>query len=165
MHDLLLVALVSLWCAVAVGVLGAWTLWLLRRNSLVVMMMALCVITAIEIAFTFAALAFMGLFSVRGTSAVLLACIPATAVSVVLCLLLGRRVLHGSRDLARATRIMGEDGKFAAPEQSGAAELAVLTEELAATSAALTASRERKIQKPSLFKLPSCERESIVLAS
>ena len=97
MHDLLLVALVSLWCAVAVGVLGAWTLWLLRRNSLVVMMMALCVITAIEIAFTFAALAFMGLFSVRGTSAVLLACIPATAVSVVLCLLLGRRVLHGSR--------------------------------------------------------------------
>ncbi|SDZ16327.1 Signal transduction histidine kinase [Saccharopolyspora shandongensis] len=144
MHDLIFVALVSLWCSVAVGLLGAWILWFLRRGSLVVMMMMLAVITVISIGFTFVVLTFLDLFTVRGMTAVLLACIPTAAVSVMLCLLLGRRILHGSRNLARATRTMGEDGRFAAPAQSGSAELAVLTQELAATSAALTASREQE---------------------
>lgn len=144
MRDLIFVALVSLWCSVAVGVLGACVLWLVRRSSLVVMMMMLAVITIIEIAATFVALGLLGLFSTNGVTAVLLACIPTAVVSLVLCLLLGARILHGSRDLARATRTMSKDGRFAAPARSGAAELAVLTQELAATSSALTASREQE---------------------
>lgn len=144
MQDLLFVALVSLWCSVAVGVLGAAVLWMMRRSSLVVMMMVLSVVTVVEIGFTFVALGFLGVFTQQAMVAVLLVCIPTTAVSLTLCLLLGARILNGSRSLARATRTMGEDGRFAAPAQSGSAELAVLTQELAATSAALTASREQE---------------------
>ncbi|MEU5852135.1 sensor histidine kinase [Saccharopolyspora shandongensis] len=106
--------------------------------------MTLSVITILEIAVTFVALGTLKLYSLNGMTAVLLACIPTAVVSLMLCLLLGARILHGSRDLARATRTMGEDGRFAAPAHSGAAELAVLTQELAATSAALTESREQE---------------------
>ncbi|GAA4532689.1 sensor histidine kinase [Amycolatopsis samaneae] len=135
------IALVSLWCSVAVALIGSAFLWLLRRSSLVVMMVVLIVIPVAGIAASVVALALMDRLAYPDLKEILLVCIPCTAVSLVVCLLLGRRFLHGSRDLARATRSMGAGGRFAAPAGDSAAEWEVLSQELAAMSAALAASR------------------------
>jgi signal transduction histidine kinase len=61
-----------------------------------------------------------------------------------MALLLGRRVVAGSRALTAATRAFGDSDSFAAPRHAPTAELAELGRELAATSAKLAESRERE---------------------
>ncbi|GAA2489219.1 HAMP domain-containing sensor histidine kinase [Streptomyces gobitricini] len=144
MRDLLLIAGYALAGASAAGLVGALVLRALRHKSVVVSLTVVAAVTVTAmLAGTLTVCEAMFLephdFSVVTTVVAM-----AAVVSLVTALVLGRWVVARSRDLALAARSFGEGGSFAAPGGAATAELAELSRELAATSARLTASRERE---------------------
>ncbi|MEV6315537.1 HAMP domain-containing sensor histidine kinase [Streptomyces sp. NPDC051776] len=144
MRDTVLIALYALLGAGVAGLLGAGTLWLLRRRSLTA---SLTVVAAVAVtamlAGTLATTRAMFL-SAHDLSVVTTVVAMAAVVSLVTALLLGRWVVARSHELALAARSFGDGGHFTAPVGPATAELAALSRELAATSARLTESRERE---------------------
>lgn len=130
--------------AAAVGLFGAAALRLLRRRSVA---LSLAVVAAVAVGAMLAgtlSVAWAMFLSSHDLGVVTTVCAIAAAVSLTVALLLGRWVVAGSRALTEATRVLGDGGGFSAPTAAPTAELAALGRELAATSAKLTASRERE---------------------
>ncbi|WP_031075230.1 sensor histidine kinase [Streptomyces sp. NRRL S-118] len=143
-RDLLLIAAYAFAGASAAGILGALVLRALRHTSLVVSLTVVAAVTVTAmLAGTLTVCKAMYLrphdFSVVTTVVAM-----AAVVSLATALVLGRWVVARSRELALAARSFGDDGTFAAPGGAATAELAQLSRELAATSAKLSASRERE---------------------
>ena len=131
--------------AAMAGLLGAIALRVLRKRSVTVSLAVVAVVTVAAMLAGTMLVARAMLLSDHDLGVVTTVAIMAAVVSLGVALLLGRRVVAGSRALTAATRAFGEGDAFAVPH-SGAltAELAELGRELAATSAKLTASRERE---------------------
>ncbi|MCX5205411.1 HAMP domain-containing histidine kinase [Streptomyces sp. NBC_00237] len=145
MRDILLIALYAFLGAAGAGLLGAAVLHLLRRRSIAV---SLTVMTAVAVSAMLAgtlAVAQAMFLSAHDLSVVTLVVGMAAVVSLVTALLLGRRVVVSTRQLALAARRFGDGGTFTPPPSDAVpAELAALSGELAATAERLAASRERE---------------------
>ncbi|GAA2332872.1 HAMP domain-containing histidine kinase [Streptomyces kunmingensis] len=144
MNANLLIALYSFAGAATSGLAGAAALRLLRRRSLTA---SLAVVSAVGVVAMLAgtlAVAWAMFLSPHDLQVVTTVVAMAAVVSLATALLLGRRFVARSRELAVAARSFGEDGAFAVPETPATAELESVSRELAATSAKLTASRERE---------------------
>ncbi|MFJ5552191.1 sensor histidine kinase [Streptomyces sp. NPDC093225] len=144
MKDVLLIALFAFGGAACAGTLGALALRLLRHRSVAVSLAVVAAVTVTAMLAGTLAVARAMFLSPHDLTVVTLVVAMAAVVSLAAALLLGRWVVARSRDLARAARDFGADGSFAAPRTRATAELAALADELAATSARLTASRERE---------------------
>lgn len=144
MSDLALIALFAALGAAAAGLAGALALWLLRRRSVAV---SLTVVVAVSVAAMLAgtlSVSWAMLINAHDLAVVTTVIAMAAAVSLATALLLGRWVVARSRALTRAARSFGDGGDFAPPGGPATAELTELAAELAATSAKLSASRERE---------------------
>jgi signal transduction histidine kinase len=144
MRDLLLILAYAALGAVAAGLLGAGALWLLRKRSVAA---SLAVVAAVTVGAMLAgtlSVARAMFLSNHDLGVVTAVCAIAACISLAMALLLGRRVVAGSRALTAATRAFGDGDSFAAPRDAPTAELAELGRELAATSAKLAESRERE---------------------
>ncbi|WP_327698975.1 sensor histidine kinase [Streptomyces sp. NBC_00459] len=144
MRDTLLIALFAFLGAAGAGLLGAGTLWLIRRRSLTT---SLTVVAAVAVTAMLAgtlAVAQAMFLSAHDLTVVTTVLAMAAVVSLATALLLGRWVVAGSRELALAARSFGDGGAFAAPAGPATAELTSLSRELAATSAKLAESRDRE---------------------
>ncbi|WP_329406210.1 HAMP domain-containing histidine kinase [Streptomyces sp. NBC_00704] len=142
--DTLLIALYAAIGAAAAGLAGAAALRGLRHRSVSV---SLAVVAAVTVAAMLAGTMLVSwamFLSEHDLWVVTMVCSMAAVVSLVVALLLGRSVVRGSRELAEATRALGEDGSFTPPAAAPTAELAQLSRQLAATSDKLAASRERE---------------------
>ncbi|MFF1447755.1 sensor histidine kinase [Streptomyces sp. NPDC058274] len=144
MRDMLLIALFAFLGAAAAGLLGAATLWLIRRRSLTA---SLAVVAAVAVTAMLAGtlvVAWAMFLSPHDLSVVTTVVAMAAVVSLATALLLGRWVVARSRALTLAARSFGDAGAFAAPDGPATAELAALSRELQATSAKLAQSRDRE---------------------
>lgn len=144
MHANLLIALYSFAGAAASGLAGAAALRLLRRRSLTA---SLAVVSAVGVVAMLAGtliVAWAMFLSPHDLKVVTTVVAMAAVVSLGTALLLGRRVVARSRELAVAARSFGDGGDFAAPHAPATAELEAVSRELAATSARLAASRTRE---------------------
>lgn len=142
--DALLIALYAAIGAAGAGLIGAVALRALRERSVTV---SLAVVAAVSVAAMLAGTMLVSwamFLSDHDLWVVTTVCAMAAAVSLLVTLLLGHSVVKGSRELAEATRALGDDGSFVPPLTSPTAELAQLSRQLAATSAKLAASRERE---------------------
>lgn len=144
MRDTLLIALYAFLGAGGAGLLGAGTLWLLRRRSLT---SSLTVVAAVAVTAMLAgtlAVAQAMFLSAHDLTVVTTVVAMAAVVSLATALVLGRWVVAGSRELTLAARSFGDGGDFTAPHGPATAELAALSRELQATSAKLAESRKRE---------------------
>ncbi|WP_353942415.1 HAMP domain-containing sensor histidine kinase [Streptomyces sp. HUAS MG91] len=144
MRDTLLIALFAFLGAAVAGLCGAGALRLLRRRSLTA---SVTVVAAVAVGAMLAgtlAVAQAMFLSAHDLSVVTTVVAMAAVVSLATALLLGRRVVARSRELALAARSFGDVGGFTAPAEPATAELAAVSRELAATSARLADSRERE---------------------
>lgn len=144
MKDLLTIALDALLGAGAVGLLGWPGVRLLRRRSVALSLFAVAVVTVLAMIAGIAYVAWAMFLSSHDLGVVLMVLGMASVVSLGTAALLGRQAVAGSRALTAAVRTVGSDAGFAAPETPLGAELAALSEELAATSARLAESRHRE---------------------
>ncbi|MFM9442179.1 sensor histidine kinase [Streptomyces acidiscabies] len=142
--DTLLIALYAGIGAALCGLAGAAALRLLRDRSVA---LSLGVVSGVTVAAMLAGTMLVSwamFLSEHDLWVVTMVCAMASVAALVVSLLLGRSVVHGSRALAEATRALGDDGSFTPPAAAPTAELAELSRQLAATSARLAASRERE---------------------
>jgi signal transduction histidine kinase len=144
MRDLLVMAAYAALGAVAAGLLGALVLRLLRHRSVALSLAVVAVVTVAAMLAGTLSVAWAMFLSEHDLGVVTTVCAMAAVVSLAVTLILGRRVVAGSRALTEATRALGDGAGFAAPDAAPTAELAELGRELAATSAKLAASRERE---------------------
>jgi signal transduction histidine kinase len=146
-HDLLVIAAYAAAGAALAGLLGALALRLLRHRSVA---LSVAVVPTVSVAAMLAgtlSVAWAMFLSSHDLRVIILVCAMAAVVSLSVALLLGRRVVAGSRALASATRALGDGAgltPFTAPDSAPTAELAELGRELAATSSKLAASRQRE---------------------
>ncbi len=147
MRDLLLIALYAAAGAAVSGLLGGLALRALRHRSVAASLAVVAAVTVAAMLTGTVSVAWAMFLSSHDLRVVVLVCAMAAVVSLAVALLLGRRVVAGSRALTEATRALGDAGgmvAFAAPESALTAELAELARELEATSAKLSASRDRE---------------------
>ncbi|MFD9407945.1 sensor histidine kinase [Streptomyces sp. NPDC059989] len=143
-EDLVLIALYALGGAAVAGALGAAVLRAVRHRSTAV---SLAVVAAVSVTTMLAGtltVAWAMFLSQHDLAVVTTVVAVAAVVSFALALVLGRWVYVHSQALALAARSFGDGGSFAAPDEAGTAELALLSRELAVTSAKLNESRERE---------------------
>lgn len=144
------VILIVAGCTGVVGTLGVAATWLLRRASLRLSLQAAGGITVLAVvAGTFGTANAM-FISGHDLGVIVMVCAVAGVVAFGFAWLLGRQVEAGSLALRQAARSLGhEDSGFTAPDGPMAAELAVLSRELAATAKTLQESRkqERRIEQ------------------
>ncbi|MDX3386312.1 HAMP domain-containing sensor histidine kinase [Streptomyces niveiscabiei] len=142
--DTLLIALYAAIGAVSAGLVGAVLLRALRRRSVAA---SLAVVAGVTVAAMLAGtmlVAHAMFLSDHDLWVVTMVCAMAAVVSLAVAFLLGRSVVQGSRELAEATRALGDHGAFTPPPAAPTSELAHLAHQLAATSSKLAASRERE---------------------
>ncbi|MET9220276.1 HAMP domain-containing sensor histidine kinase [Streptomyces sp. NPDC088197] len=144
MRDVVLIAAYAAAGAGAAGVLGAVALRLLRHRSVALSLAVVAVVTVAAMLAGTLSVAWAMFLSQHDLGVVTTVCGMAAVVSLGVTLLLGRRVVAGSRALAAATRAFGDGDAFAAPAHAPTAELAELGRELAVTSAKLADSRQRE---------------------
>ncbi|MGY0021595.1 sensor histidine kinase [Streptomyces sp. cg35] len=144
MHDNLLIALYAFAGAAATGLVGAAALRLLRRRSLTASLAVVAAVGVVAMLAGTLAVAWAMFLSPHDLTVVTTVVAMAAVVSLATALVLGRRVVARSRELAVAARSFGDGGDFAAPHTPATAELEEVSRELAATSAKLAASRTRE---------------------
>jgi signal transduction histidine kinase len=144
MRDMLLIVAYAAMGALAAGLAGAGALWLLRKRSVADSLAVVAVVTVAAMLAGTLSVARAMFLSDHDLGVVTAVCAIAAVISLSMALLLGRRVVAGSRALTAATRAFGDSDSFAAPRHAPTAELAELGRELAATSAKLAESRERE---------------------
>ncbi|MBC9719492.1 HAMP domain-containing histidine kinase [Streptomyces sp. TRM66268-LWL] len=144
MRDTLLIALFALGGAVAAGLLGAASLWLLRRRSFGTSLVVVAAVTVAAMLAGTLAVAQAMFLSRHDLSVVTTVVAMAAVVSLTTALVLGRWVLARCKELQLAARAFGEGGEFSAPAVHANAELSALSHELATTSSKLAVSRERE---------------------
>ena len=139
------IVLIAAGCAGAVGTLGIGASWLLRRASLRLSLQAASAIAVLAVVAGTLGTANAMFISQHDLRVVGMVCVVAGLVAFGFSWLLGRHVEAGSLALRRAARALGqEETGFSAPAGPMAAELAALSEELAATAGKLRDSRERE---------------------
>jgi signal transduction histidine kinase len=139
------VVLIAAGCAGAVGSLGVGAVWLLRRASLRLSLIAVGAIAVLAVVAGTLGTANAMFISQHDLGVVVMVCAVAGLVAFGFSWLLGRQVEAGSLALRQAARSLGqEEAGFSAPDGPMAAELAALSRELAATARTLQESRERE---------------------
>lgn len=139
------VILIAAGCTGAVGTIGIGALWLLRRASLRLSLQAASVIAILAVVAGTLGTANAMFISHHDLGVVGMVCVVAGVVAFGFSWLLGRQVEKGSLALRQAARSLGQEGAgFSAPSGPMAAELAALSQELAATAGKLRESRERE---------------------
>jgi signal transduction histidine kinase len=139
------VMLIAAGCAGAVGTLGIGAVWLLRRASLRLSLMAVGAIAVLAVVAGTLGTANAMFISQHDLGVVVMVCVVAGLVAFGFSWLLGRQVEAGSLALRQAARSLGqEESGFSPPDGPMAAELAALSRELAATARTLRDSRERE---------------------
>ncbi|MFF3942437.1 sensor histidine kinase [Streptomyces phaeofaciens] len=144
MRDTVLIALYAFAGAAATGLAGAGALRLLRRRSLTASLTVVAAVGVVAMLAGTLAVAWAMFLSPHDLTVVTTVVAMAAVVSLATALLLGRRVVARSRELAAAARSFGDSGDFAVPDAPATAELDALSRELVATSARLTESRDRE---------------------
>ncbi|GAA0504251.1 two-component sensor histidine kinase [Saccharopolyspora subtropica] len=140
----LLVALIAVCESVGVGLIGVVVLRLLRHYPVGYSLVAVVVITVCAIN-TSTITMVLAAGSRELTAGVTLGVnLIAGVVATCIGLLLGRSVMRGSRQLAEATRLFGQQRRFQQPEDPPSAEFAELAQELRITSDKLAESRRRE---------------------
>lgn len=127
-----------------VGLLGLAVLHLLRRYSLGVSLIAVVVITSCTMNASVITVALMADSLPLPVEVQLTTSAVSGAVSIVVGLLLGRKVMADGRRLTHATRLFGAQQRFQLGDEPPTAEFAELARELRRTSDKLAASRERE---------------------
>jgi signal transduction histidine kinase len=141
------VVLIAAGCTGAVGTLGTVVIWLLRRASLRLSLMAAGGVTVLAVVAGTLGTANAMFISQHDLRVVVMVCVVAGLVAFGFAWLLGRQVEAGSRALRQAARSLGQEGAgFSPPTGPMAAELAALSRELEATAGKLRESRERERQ-------------------
>ena len=138
------VALITAGAAGGVGVAGVLVLWLLRRRSAWMSLAAVALITVLAMVAGVVATAQAMFLSSHDFQVVLLISLVAGGISLAVALVLGHRVVAGSRALREATRAFGAGERFDPPANPVTAELVELSRELEVTSARLAESRQRE---------------------
>lgn len=144
MDDAIRIAQYAAIGAAAAGLLGEAALRLVRYRSVAVSLAAMVAVAVGVMASATLSVAWAMLLSSHDLRVVALVCAMAAVVSLVMALLVGRRVVAGSRALADSARALGDSGAFAPPDRPLTAELADIAGELAAAGQKLAAARERE---------------------
>jgi signal transduction histidine kinase len=139
------VVLIAAGCSGAVGTIGIGAIWLLRRASLRLSLMAASAIAVLAVVAGTLGTANAMFISQHDLRVVGMVCIVAGLVGLAISWLLGRQVEISSIALRQAARSMGQEGSGFRPAAGPmAAELAALSRELTATAGKLAESRERE---------------------
>jgi hypothetical protein len=139
------VIMIAAGCAGAVGVIGIGAIWLLRRASLRLSLMAASAIAVLAVVDGTMGTANAMFISQHDLRVVGMVCIVAGLVAFGFSWLLGRQVEVSSLAPRRAARSLGQEGSGFRPAAGPmAAELAALSRDLTATAAKLRESRERE---------------------
>jgi len=139
------IVLIAAGCSGAVGTIGIVAIWLLRRASLRLSLMAAGAVTVLSVVAGTLGTANAMFISQHDLRVVGMVCMVAGLVAFGFAWLLGRQVEAGSLALRQAARSLGQEGAgFSPPTGPMAAELAALSRELTATADKLRQSRERE---------------------
>jgi signal transduction histidine kinase len=139
------IVLIAAGCSGAVGTIGIAAIWLLRRASLRLSLMAAGAVTVLAVVSGTLGTARAMFLSQHDLRVVGMVCVVAGLVAFGFAWLLGRQVEASSLALRRAARELGQEGAgFSPPAGPMAAELAGLSRELSATADKLHQSRERE---------------------
>ena len=139
------VVLIAAGCSGAVGIVGIGAIWLLRRASLRLSLMAAIAIAVLAVVAGTLGTANAMFISQHDLRVVGMVCVVAGLVASGISWLLGRQIEASSLALRQAARSMGQEGSGFRPAAGPmSAELAALSRELTATAAKLTESRERE---------------------
>ena len=139
------VIMIAAGCAGAVGVIGIGAIWLLRRASLRLSLMAASAIAVLAVVAGTLGTANAMFISQHDLRVVGMVCVVAGLVAFGISWLLGRQIEVSSLALRQAARSMGQDGSgFSPPAGPMSAELAALSRELVSTAGKLAESRERE---------------------
>ena len=139
------IALIAAGCTSAVGLAGTGVIVLLRRASLSLSLQASGAVPVLAIVAGTLGTAEAMFLSQHDFGVVVMVCVTAGLVASAFSWLLGRQVASGSAALRQAARSLGDEpGQFLPPGRPLATEFAVLSQELADTSARLAKSRARE---------------------
>jgi signal transduction histidine kinase len=131
--------------ACAVGTIGIGAIWLLRRASLRLSLMAVGAIAVLAVVAGTLGTANAMFISQHDLRVVGMVCVVAGLVAFGFSWLLGRQIEVSSLALRQAARSLGQEGsRFSPPPGPMATELAALSRELGATAGKLAESRERE---------------------
>lgn len=144
MKDLLLIAAMAALGAGTVGLLAAPAVRLLRRRSVAASLFAVAAVAVAAMTAGTVTVA-QAMFLSAHDLGVEMAVVGMSAVAALVpAVLLGRRVVAGSRALVAATAGVGSDDGFVPPADPPTSELAALGEALRRTSARLAESHRRE---------------------
>ncbi|MCD0483295.1 HAMP domain-containing histidine kinase [Streptacidiphilus sp. ASG 303] len=144
MNDLLLIAALAALGAGTVGLLAAPAVRLLRRRTVAASLSAVAVVAVAAMTAGTVTVA-QAMFLSDHDLGVVMAVVGMSAVAALVpALLIGRRVVAGSRALVDAAATVGSEEGFTAPADPPTSELAALGEALAGTSARLAESQRRE---------------------
>jgi signal transduction histidine kinase len=142
--DVAAVAGIAMLATVLFGALGAGLLWRGRHRSLQALVPGVAVATMLAVVAGLIGAAAAMFLSVHDLQVVLVVATTAGAAGVVIALLLGRAVLHGSRSVAAAARDLGDGRTPALQRRPVSAELATIAAELERAGVRLADARERE---------------------
>jgi signal transduction histidine kinase len=134
--------------ALLVGAIGVVLLYVLRGRSIALLMAVVSVATVLATVAGIIAITLKMLISDEDRSVALTVTVIAGLVGIGVSLLLGYRLIDGSRSLLVAVRRAGDDGLFVPPRRRLPSELAELGAELSTAYARLEAAgaRERALE-------------------
>jgi signal transduction histidine kinase len=139
------IVLIAAGCSGSVGTIGIGAIWLLRRASLRLSLMAAGAVTVLAVVSGTLGTAKAMFISQHDLRVVGMVCVVAGLVAFGFAWLLGRQVEASSLALRQAARSLGQEGAgYSPPTGPMAAELAALSRELEATASKLRQSRERE---------------------
>jgi signal transduction histidine kinase len=137
-------SLIAICESVGVGLIGAAVLRALRRYPMGLSFIAVVVITVCAMNTSVVTMMLVRRSAHLPVVVDLVVNCVAGAVSILIGLFLGRSVLSGSRQLADATRLLGQQDRFRPPDDPPTRELAELAQELHNTSNKLAEARRRE---------------------
>lgn len=134
--------------ALLVGLLGVALLYALRARSVAILLAVVSAATVLATVAGIVAITLKMMISDHDQSVVLTVTAVAGLVGLGVSLLLGHRLIHGSRSLLEAVRHGGESGRYVPPRRALPAELAGLSAELSTMYQRLesAAARERALE-------------------
>ncbi len=144
MTDVFAIVGIGAAAAATVGLVGLALLHLLRRRSAYAALVGVAAISLLAVLTGVVAAARAMFLSVHDFQVVLLVAAPAGLVALGVSMLLGRRIVLGSRSLHTALRAIGAGEQPSFSDAPVSSELAALRKELETTSARLQESRERE---------------------
>ncbi|HEV7931817.1 MAG TPA: HAMP domain-containing sensor histidine kinase [Actinomadura sp.] len=143
-HAFAEVAAYAAGAALLVGAVGVALLYALRRRSIAVLQAVVSAATVLATVAGIVAITLKMLITEHDRSVALTVTAIAGLVGLGVSLVLGHRLIGGSRSLLEAVRRAGHSGRFVRPERRLPAELAELSTELSAAYQRLEAAHARE---------------------